>query len=152
MMKKLVLQKIELLKALSTYKNNNLEEDISLFLKFINNNNEPYIRGNTTDHITCSSWIINNDNNKILLVHNKKHNKWLQAGGHMEDGETFLECAIREGIEETGLSDLYLLSNDIFDIDIHKIPEKGNEQEHYHFDIRFIAKTNLEQIVIEKKK
>ena len=35
------------------------------------------------------------------------------------------------------MRNIEILSEDIFDIDIHRIPERGEEPEHHHFDIRF---------------
>lgn len=52
----------------------------------------------------CASvFVINPINKKILLVHHKKYNKWVQPGGHIEDNETPEEAALREVYEETGV-------------------------------------------------
>lgn len=44
------------------------------------------------------------ENNKVLLMYNKKLNKWLQPGGHIEGFELPNETAIRETLEETGIN------------------------------------------------
>ena len=41
--------------------------------------------------------------NKILLVHHTKTDKWLPPGGHIDPNETFDEAVIREVKEETDL-------------------------------------------------
>ena len=54
-------------------------------------------------HFCASVFVINPKNKKILLVHHKKFNKWVQPGGHIEDDETPEEAALREVYEETGV-------------------------------------------------
>lgn len=51
----------------------------------------------------ASAYTIDFKNKKILLMYNKKLNKWLQPGGHIEENETPIETAIRETYEETGV-------------------------------------------------
>jgi len=45
------------------------------------------------------------EDGKILLVKHRKGNKqyWVLPGGRLEYGETFIDCAVRELQEETGL-------------------------------------------------
>ncbi|MFB7014043.1 MULTISPECIES: NUDIX domain-containing protein [unclassified Streptomyces] len=66
-------------------------------------------------------------------------------GGHIEDDQTLLAAALREGCEETGIrpGDLCLTPQFLgapVDIDVHVIaadPDKG-EPAHQHFDFRFV--------------
>ncbi len=51
----------------------------------------------------ASAYTINFKNQIVLLMYNKKLNKWLQPGGHIEGKETPIETAKRETLEETGI-------------------------------------------------
>ena len=93
---------------------------------------------NTKGHLTASAWIVNQDINKVLLHHHVAFNKWIQLGGHTEEKENIKKAAMREAREESGLTSLKLLSDNIFDLDVHSIPARGQKQEHYHYDIRYI--------------
>ena len=46
--------------------------------------------------------VVLNINNQILIV-NQNHDSWSLPKGHIDDGETKLEAAIREIYEETGI-------------------------------------------------
>lgn len=96
-----------------------------------------YLRTHLPGHITGSAWIVNSTHDKVLLVHHAKLNKWLQPGGHADGDENILQVALREAQEETGLSKLNLLHQDLFDIDIHPIPQRKDFPEHLHYDVRF---------------
>ena len=88
-------------------------------------------------HVTGAAWIVNRDASRVVLVHHAKLNRWLQPGGHC-DGETdVLNVALREAREETGL-DVAPLHTNIFDVDVHPIPEYWNTPEHLHYDVRFL--------------
>lgn len=90
-------------------------------------------------HVTGSAWIVNEDNSRVVLVHHRKLGKWLQPGGHC-DGETNpLDVAIREAQEETGL-EVVPVTAEIFDIDVHEIPEYWNTPAHNHYDVRFLLR------------
>lgn len=36
------------------------------------------------------------------------------------------------------MKNLHLINNTIFDIDVHLIPENKKEQQHFHYDVRFV--------------
>lgn len=50
---------------------------------------------------------------KLLLIHHKRLQKWLPPGGEMHEGETPLECAVRELKEETGLEGSFPKTSDV---------------------------------------
>jgi 8-oxo-dGTP diphosphatase len=47
--------------------------------------------------------IYDEENEQVLMVHNKDVNSWSMPGGAVEDDETLEQAAIREVKEETGL-------------------------------------------------
>lgn len=96
-------------------------------------------------HFCASAFVINPDNKKILLVKHGTFNKWLQPGGHMEDGETPEETAMREVYEETGLR-IHLLGERFPREDdlIRPLGIQCNRKENgdRHFDIIYAAVPN----------
>jgi ADP-ribose pyrophosphatase YjhB (NUDIX family) len=50
---------------------------------------------------TCTAFIFHED--KLLFVFHNKKKCFMHVGGHMEEGETFSECLLREIKEETNL-------------------------------------------------
>src|SRR6266700_7531877 len=50
------------------------------------------------------------NNGKVLLRHHEKYNTWLGVGGHVDPGETPVDTAHREVMEEVGLK-IELLSS-----------------------------------------
>jgi 8-oxo-dGTP pyrophosphatase MutT (NUDIX family) len=90
-------------------------------------------------HLTGSAWVLDPRAEKVLLLHHAKLKRWLQPGGHADGEYDLAAVALREASEESGLASLALADPGIFDIDIHVIPERGEEPEHSHFDVRFVV-------------
>ena len=134
------MHRSDLLRRLSRYEPDNGTE--SQFKKDLRAFVEKYVdcfeRSLKVGHITGSAWIVDNSLSQALLTHHNKLDRWLQLGGHA-DGETdIIKAATKEAVEESGLQSLQLRSEEIFDIDIHLIPARGNDPEHLHYDIRFL--------------
>jgi len=59
---------------------------------------------------TTSAFIMHPTDPKLLLLHHKKLNSWLQPGGHIELNENPLQALHHELEEETGLTpDMYTI-------------------------------------------
>jgi 8-oxo-dGTP pyrophosphatase MutT (NUDIX family) len=93
-------------------------------------------------HLTASAWIVDAARTYTLLTHHKKLDRWLQLGGHVDGEPDLAAAALREAREESGLTRLKLLSPEIFDVDRHRIPARGNEPEHWHYDVRFLIEAD----------
>lgn len=103
-------------------------------------------------HVTGSAWIINETYDKALLTHHNKLNKWLQLGGHADGDPDIIKVATKEAMEESGLSSLKLLTNKIFDIDIHSIPAYNGIPEHLHYDVRFLFQADeSEELIVSSE-
>jgi 8-oxo-dGTP pyrophosphatase MutT (NUDIX family) len=89
-------------------------------------------------HVTGSAWIVDPARERVLLTHHRKLGMWLQLGGHADGDPDVAAVALREAREESGLSSVRLVTDRIFDVDVHAIPAHGVEPEHFHYDVRFL--------------
>ncbi len=97
-------------------------------------------------HITGSGLIIHKASKEILLMYHRKLQLWLQMGGHGEGELDPSQIALREAIEESGLTDLTFFPDSVqptfIDVDAHLIPGRGDIVEHYHLDFRYLFYTS----------
>ena len=102
-------------------------------------------RSRLAGHFTGSAWVLSPDGAQALLIHHRNLDKWVQPGGHADDtDDSLVETAGREAQEECGLNGLTLLSEQIFDLDVHVIPAKREVPEHLHYDVRFLFQSDSE--------
>ncbi len=145
-------KRFKLWNALKNYKTEyESEKDfIPELIKFVEDNENCFERTNLAGHVTGSAWILNPTNDKALMTHHKKLNLWLQLGGHSDGDANTWNVALREANEESGINDIDFISEEIFDIDIHPIPEnlKKGEPKHFHYDVRFLLRANNENFVV----
>lgn len=140
-----------LVRELTRYKHSDEEHTfIASFLVLLQQQGA-FLRTHLPGHITGSAWVVNEANTQALLVHHAKLNKWVQPGGHADGEENVFSVALREAQEETGLA-YFSSDQNIFDIDIHLIPERKDFPAHYHFDVRYllIAKEGQQVMVSDE--
>ena len=119
------------------------EDYAKITLKFLEQRN-CFSNTNFNGHFTASAWIVNQHKNKVLMTHHKKLNMWLQLGGHADGECDLLNAALREAKEESGIESFKIISNQIFDLDIHDIPNIDSQPSHKHYDVRFLFEANSE--------
>lgn len=148
-----LVDRLELITALKKYKTDfDAERSFIAPFQHLLQNSDAYSRHHLPGHVTGSAWIIDKTRDNVLLTHHAKLNRWLQPGGHADGNEDIFEVARREAAEETGLPKFKLLHKDVFDIDIHLIPERNGFPAHYHFDIRILLEADSgEKVVISQE-
>ena len=120
-------------------------ETISRYKNFVETNRNCFERSLLEGHITCGAWVLDRSGTKTLLTHHRKLNRWMQLGGHADGDYDVHRVAGKEAQEESGISTLELVSKDIFDIDIHQIPPRGDVPAHFHYDARFLFRTTYNE-------
>jgi 8-oxo-dGTP pyrophosphatase MutT (NUDIX family) len=110
-----------------------------------------YRRERRAGHFTGSAWVVSADGRRTLLMHHRKLDRWLQPGGHADGDMDLARVALREAEEETGLRDL-VVEADVFDLDRHAIPARGDEPEHWHYDVRYVVRaTGSEDFIVNEE-
>lgn len=114
------------------------------FETFLHTHANAFERSNATGHFTGSSWLVSADGARVLLMHHRKLDRWLQPGGHADGDADLARVALREAQEETGVAGLRV-EGGIFDIDRHRIPARAGEPEHWHYDVRYVVRAGTDE-------
>ena len=116
--------------------------DKEVIIDLINKNNDILNRSSKDYHLTASSWIVNETFDKILLVYHNLYDSWSWTGGHADGDSNLLNVAIKEAKEETGITNIYPLSKDIYSLEILAVDGhiKKNEyvNSHLHLNITYL--------------
>jgi 8-oxo-dGTP pyrophosphatase MutT (NUDIX family) len=132
-----------ILDALADYRKRYLDEAevVDRFESFVQDEPRCFHNDCWSGHITGSSWLLDGTGTRTLLTHHKKLGKWLQLGGHSDGDHDTLAVALREAHEESGLI-VTVLDSAILDLDIHRIPARGEQPAHLHYDVRYLLQAS----------
>jgi 8-oxo-dGTP pyrophosphatase MutT (NUDIX family) len=115
---------------------------LARIVAFVERHPDPFDRTIAEGHLTGSAFVLSADGARVLLLHHRKLDRWLQPGGHADPGERRGEdVALREAREETGLDGLALHPSAPrpLDVDVHRIPARHGEPAHEHLDLRYLV-------------
>ncbi|HVK51717.1 MAG TPA: NUDIX hydrolase [Pseudoxanthomonas sp.] len=109
------------------------------FLTLLGDSRDPFVRDRLEGHFTGGVWLVSADGACILMTHHRKLQRWLQLGGHADGDTNMAQVALKEAEEESGLADLRVEADHIFDLDRHWIPERKDVPGHWHYDVRYVV-------------
>lgn len=111
------------------------------FTALLDDPGDPFVRGRLAGHFTASAWLVDCAGARLLMTHHRKLDRWLQLGGHADGDRDLAAVALKEAEEESGLTDL-VVDPDLFDLDRHWIPERGDVPGHWHYDARYVVRAS----------
>lgn len=108
-----------------------------------------FCRENRMAHMTASAWVVNTSRDKILMVYHNIYNSWSWLGGHADSEQDLLSVALREVQEESGISRVKPLSENIFSLEILTVD--GHEKRgsyvpsHLHLNVTYLLEAADEE-------
>ena len=144
---------MSLLKQLKAYAPYNEQEtnDKEVMIKLLEKESDIFTRENEVAHFTASSWLVNKEHTKVLMIYHNIYHSWSWTGGHA-DGETdLLAVAMREAMEETGVKTITPVGEDIFSIEILTVDghiKRGKYvPSHLHLNVTYLLEADEAQVL-----
>ena len=122
------------------------EKDKKIILDFLNKYDDAFYRTNLLAHMTASAWVTNKNRDKILMAYHKIYDSWSWLGGHCDGNEDCLKVAIKEVKEETGVSHIKVLDENIFSLEVLAVESHYKNGEyvptHLHLNVTYLLEAD----------
>ena len=138
--------------SLAAYRPYNEQEqrDLPLLLAALKQP-DSFTRQNETAHFTVSAWVVNPARDKVLMIYHNIYHSWAWTGGHADGDRDLLAVAKREAMEETGVTEIRAISEDIFSLEILTVD--GHEKRgvyvpsHLHLNVSYLLEADEEEVL-----
>jgi 8-oxo-dGTP pyrophosphatase MutT (NUDIX family) len=130
------------------------KKDKKIIIKCLEMFDDVLTRDNEIVHITSSAFVVNKNRDKVLMVHHNIFNSWSWTGGHADGDEDLLYVAIKEVKEETGVENIWAVSEDILSLDI--LPVLGHKKRgkyvapHLHLSVAYLLEGDENEPLVVK--
>lgn len=125
--------------------------DCDVMLGLLEKEPNIFLRENRTAHFTASSWLLNREHDKVLMIYHNIYHSWAWTGGHADGEEDLLAVAIREAEEETGVTGIVPIKDGIYSLEILTVD--GHEKRgayvpsHLHLNITYLLEADEEAVL-----
>ena len=138
----------ELKDKIEKFKPYNEQEEVekNIILKYFDIFDDVLTRQNEIGHFTSSSFILNKERTKMLIIYHKIYNSWGWTGGHSDGDSDLLYVAMKEAKEETGIKYVKPILNDIYSLEIINVD--GHEKRgkyvgsHAHLNVTYLLEAD----------
>lgn len=133
---------------LAAYQASNAQEakDQEVMLRYTDIFSNILTRENEFAHFTASAWIVNQNRTKVLMAFHNIYQSWSWIGGHADGDADLLHVALKEIGEETGLTNIKPLSEEIYSIEILGVDGHVKRGEHVathvHLNVTYLIEAD----------
>ena len=139
---------MELLQILERYAPFNEQEarDRAVLMGLLRTGQDLWTRENEAAHLTASAWVVNGDRERVLMAYHNIYDSWSWLGGHADGERDLLAVALREVREESGLTEVRPVSEDLYSLEILTVD--GHEKHgryvssHLHLNVTYLLEAD----------
>ena len=146
-------EKQNLINALQIYVpyNEQEERDRDIMLQLLKTQENILERENQTAHFSASSWLLNKEHTKVLMIYHNIYHSWSWTGGHADGEANLLEVAKREAMEETGIKNITTVSDEIYSVEILTVDghvKRGSYvPSHIHLNVTYLMDADEQEVL-----
>ncbi len=146
-------EKQNLINALQIYVpyNEQEERDRDIMLQLLKTQENILERENQTAHFSASSWLLNKEHTKVLMIYHNIYHSWSWTGGHADGEANLLEVAKREAMEETGIKNITTVSDEIYSVEILTVDghvKRGSYvPSHIHLNVTYLMEADEQEVL-----
>lgn len=137
--------------SIKEYKPFNEQEskDKDIILKSADIFDDILTRNNEIAHLTSSTFVVNKNRDKVLMVHHNIYNTWSWMGGHNDGDSDFFNVAMKELEEETGVKNAIIIGDGIFSLDVLDVKSHMKNGKyvapHLHLSIAYLMEVDEDE-------
>lgn len=147
---------MELMRQIRDYRPFNEQEmmDQIMILESLKRGKDVFYRDKKDAHMTASAWVVNPERTKALMVYHNIYDSWSWMGGHADGNEDLLAVALQEAQEESGLTNVRFVMEDIFSLEVLTVDGHWKHNtyvsSHLHLNLTYLLEAREEDPLVVK--